>query len=57
MSLACKCDMFFESPRADQTVNLGKVGNLEKEEKVGKAGNAAKVRRVGAMEKMGNGSK
>ena len=30
MSLTPKCDMFLESPRADPTGNVGKVGNLGK---------------------------
>ena len=39
-SLTPKCDMFLESPLAEQPGNEGKVGNVTK---VGKAGKVGKV--------------
>ena len=37
-----KCDMFLESPGADQKGNTVKIGNLEKVGKVEKVGNIDK---------------
>ena len=38
MSLTPKCDIFLESPCADQTKNSRKVGKVENVGKVGKVG-------------------
>ena len=63
MSVTPKCEMFLESPWADQTSNVeeignpGKVGKVGKAGKVGKVGNIGKVGKEGKWEKVGNNSK